>query len=357
MRKLKIDLQDLAMAFEDSDFGNHRSFLDLETGRVIFIGEEFSHEDEFLDEDEFPDELEEEDEESFKESALGADRPGEASWMQKARAEARAVSEQFGTRYIAVPSDDSREAYRDMEAFIDTVEDGRLRERLERAIHGRGAFRRFRDVLSEEFHERDRWFRFKNDRVEERMRAWLLSEEIELIEEPDAREAKERQRIAELAQKREDLIAFVLAAVRDLSALPGVLRIALIGSLTTDRHDPKDADLLVTVADDIDLPSLAKLARRLQGRAQQLNRSADVFLLDANGGYLGRTCPWKDCRPGLRQSCEALHCGQRQYLYDDLQAVTLAKELTAAPPIELWPRIVARVPVPEDIKVGLIGEL
>ncbi len=244
-----------------------------------------------------------------------------------------------------------------MEAFIAAVEDDGLRHRLESAIKGRGGFRRFKDVLSQRFHERERWFRFSAARVEERMREWLASEEIELIEEPGERERKERQYADDLARKRQELIAAVLSAVQDLRELPGVLRIALIGSLTTDRPDPKDADVLVTVSDDVDLSSLARFARRLQGRAQQLNRGADVFLLDANGRYLGRACPWKDCRPGVRQSCNALRCGQRPFLYDDLQTVTLANDLTANPAIVLWPRITARVPVPEDIRVGLIERL
>jgi Uncharacterised protein family (UPF0158) len=345
MRRLKIDLEELAMAFEAGASGIHRSYLDLETGRVISI------------EDQLLDDLEWEDEDSVEEGALGADMPGEADWLQEARADAREVSEQLGTRYIEVPSDDTTEAYHDMEAFIATVLERGLRDRLESAIKGRGAFRRFNEILSQSFHERHRWFRFRDARVEERMRAWLATEEIELIEEPGERETKERRYIEDLAQRRQDLIAAVLATVRDVRGLPGVLRIALIGSLTTDRPDPKDADLLVTVSDDADLSSLARFARRLQGRAQQFNRGADVFLLDGNGRYLGRTCPWKDCRPGVRQSCDALHCGRRHFLHDDLQAVTLANDVTAAPPIELWPRITARVPVPEDVRVGLIEVL
>ena len=59
--------------------------------------------------------------------------------------------------------------------------------------------------------------------------------------------------------------------------MPGVLRIALIGSLTTDEPDPKDADVLVTVADEADLAPLAGLGRKLQGHAQSFNRGGEVF--------------------------------------------------------------------------------
>ena len=139
--------------------------------------------------------------------------------------------------------------------------------------------------------------------------------------------------------------------------LSGVLRIALIGSLTTAEPDPKDVDLLVTVSDDADLEPLAKLGRKLQGHAQQLNRGGEVFLADPQNNYLGRTCPWKQCGPGIRLSCDALHCGQRHYLHDDLKTIRLAKKIVAAPPIELWPQVVARVSIPADVEQGLIAPL
>jgi hypothetical protein len=38
---------------------------------------------------------------------------------------------------------------------------------------------------------------------------------------------------------------------------------------------------------------------------------AAVFLADPCGHYLGRTCPWKACAPGLRLRGNACHCGRR----------------------------------------------
>jgi hypothetical protein len=134
----------------------------------------------------------------------------------------------------------------------------------------------------------------------------------------------------------------------------GVTRIALIGSLTTEEPDPKDADLLVTVGDDMDLAPLAALGRKLQGHAQSFGRGGEVFLADPEGHYLGRTCPWKECRPGIRLSCDALHCGRRPFLHDDLEAIRLPQDVISDPPIELWPRVDVRVPVPEDVAQDLL---
>lgn len=104
---------------------------------------------------------------------------------------------------------------------------------------------------------------------------------------------------------RTHLIAEVLRFVLAASQLPGITRIALIGSLTTRKLDPKDADLLVTVMDDANLAPLAQLGRKLQGRAMALGKGGEVFLVDAQNTYLGRICPWKECAPGIR-ICPAL---------------------------------------------------
>jgi hypothetical protein len=69
---------------------------------------------------------------------------------------------------------------------------------------------------------------------------------------------------------RDYLLAEVRLFVEYARVCPGVRRIALIGSLTTEKSDPKDADLLVTVDDDADLTPLATAGRKLKGtRAEQ----------------------------------------------------------------------------------------
>lgn len=138
-----------------------------------------------------------------------------------------------------------------------------------------------------------------------------------------------------------------VAAARSVA---GVRRIALVGSIVTAKQNPKDIDVLVVVTDDADLPQLALHARRLQGHAQSLNRGADVFLADEEGTYIGRTCRWKDCRPGVRQSCDAQHCGRRAHLHDDLDAMVLNGTIIAAPPVTLWPTIERRGQLPPDVE-------
>jgi len=84
---------------------------------------------------------------------------------------------------------------------------------------------------------------------------------------------------------------------------------------------------------------------------------ADVFLCDPRHDYLGRVCQWKQCAPGIRPSCQAAHCGRREYLNDDLQNVRLDAKLVAAPPLELWPEIHARAEMPVDVREELVASL
>ncbi len=160
-----------------------------------------------------------------------------------------------------------------------------------------------------------------------------------------------------LINEREVLLSAALRFTQAASRLTGVLRIALLGSIVTKKLDPKDIDLLVTVSDEMELEPLATLGRKLKGAAQQINHGADIFLADPHGRYIGRTCQWKTCAPGIRMSCHAQNCGQRQYLYDDFHVIRLKEELIMAPPVDLWPDVISRVEAPQDVEMLLLQPL
>lgn len=74
---------------------------------------------------------------------------------------------------------DSSDDYRDMELFIDCVPDHHLRERLARAIEGRGAFRRFRDTLFRDPSEIGHlWSPFQDARRQIRAVEWLRGTKV-----------------------------------------------------------------------------------------------------------------------------------------------------------------------------------
>jgi hypothetical protein len=79
-------------------------------------------------------------------------------------------------RWLHVARLGSREGYRDMELFIATVEDPAIADRLQIAITSKGAFRRFKDVLSRWPQELQRYYLLSNERQRGRARAWLAAE-------------------------------------------------------------------------------------------------------------------------------------------------------------------------------------
>ena len=139
-KKVKFDWEELIAAFEGSGF-DQSNYLDLETGEVVSVMREIMDSDEI-------DEIE-----------------------QRVNSEPE--------RYKFIPSIDSSEAYDDMVEFIDTIEDEHLAELLSVAISGKGAFRRFKDVLLSYPNERERWFEFQSDLMARRVEEWLQEIGIE----------------------------------------------------------------------------------------------------------------------------------------------------------------------------------
>ncbi len=86
--------------------------------------------------------------------------------------------------YLRIDPVSSREQYRWMERFIPLAEDNSLREKLTHAIDGKGAFRRFKDVLMSFAEEREKWFTFRSERLRTFMEAWLGAHAITAISRP-----------------------------------------------------------------------------------------------------------------------------------------------------------------------------
>lgn len=135
LKPLPVDLEMLTMALE-GDLLRSGGRIDLRTGEVI-VGSDLDWDREGDDEDD-------------------ADPDDPDTWL-----------------YIR--SEGSRDGYHDMAHFLDTIGDPDLVDRLERALDGRGAFRRFKDRLSDVPSELERFHRFADDRQRGRARAWLAA--------------------------------------------------------------------------------------------------------------------------------------------------------------------------------------
>ena len=127
-RRVPVNWDDLEMALTSND-AEWTCYLDVRTGEVQMIPV-----DRLGDEDDLP---------SADEIDAGLD----------------------AGHLIPVEPLGSRVEYGWMEEFTETVGDARLRDRLEVALDGRGAFRRFKNVLLDFPAERERWFAFRDERL------------------------------------------------------------------------------------------------------------------------------------------------------------------------------------------------
>lgn len=143
----------------------------------------------------------------------------------------------------------SREQYRWMERFIDTVEEPDLHEQLTASIDGKGAFRRFKDVLMTQPVDRERWFTFRSERLRACMEAWLAANDYvpvarpewtvptaeEVTPRPPEQERGQRTRAAIAEVQRARIHEFVdLLPGRDLESA-----LAFIEFLRERRHLPR----------------------------------------------------------------------------------------------------------------------
>ena len=172
-----------------------------------------------------------------------------------------------------------------------------------------------------------------------------------------------------IKEPREFLLKGGVAFVERASKIPGVERIALIGSIVTDKNIPKDIDFLVTVSESIDFKKLAKAGRQLQGYAHQINLNADIFIADTKGEYIGRICEYKE--PWMRADCRGKICAHIRFiregrtvpgqsdnallhLCDDTEDLKLSKDLIKIPPLIVWPAVSRNSEVPDDVEKFLV---
>lgn len=203
----RIDLEDLAMALSDHS-DDHWWWLERETG-AIHLHPEWADNEDAVDPDD-------------------ADS-------------------------IRIEPTPSQESYRDLVEFASSVRDPRARGLLLRAIEGRGAFRRFKDTLSEFPDLREAWFAFENARERRRALEWLRDND--LIPPDQARAALERVAEPHRPEVLGDVVnpdAVASEAAEGLRRLYGrrLRRVLLFGSWARgDADEESDLDLLVVLAE------------------------------------------------------------------------------------------------------------
>ena len=161
----------------------------------------------------------------------------------------------------------SREAYGDMEDFVDRVGDSRARDLLGRAIEGRGAFRRFKDTLLEFPELRQAWFAFHDARIQRRALQWLV--DARLVDSRAAEHGIDERPDPELPELAGafDPHAIAAAVAEELRELYGerLKQVLLFGSWARgDAHPESDIDLLVVLD-------------RIDKRSEERDRMSDIL--------------------------------------------------------------------------------
>jgi hypothetical protein len=133
----KFDLDEIAMALSDQNlYDEHRYLINPETGEIVFW---------------------------TREGGIDGETPIDLDDLDA----------------IAIDPLPSYVWYEDMADFTNLVSDERAARRLARAIDGRGAFRRFKAELNEEYPNLlPAWYAFRDTRAARRAVEWLLDESL-----------------------------------------------------------------------------------------------------------------------------------------------------------------------------------
>ncbi len=134
MKKLPVDLDELALALETNDSGYDLAayWFDTGTGDVLFVSNDLDEDQELRDQ-------------------IGEDASG---------------------RFVRIGSIDSRAGFRMMEDFVRTLPASGVRDKLESSLHGPRPFRRFEDSVNDE-NVREQWFAFRDEAIRRSAIAWL----------------------------------------------------------------------------------------------------------------------------------------------------------------------------------------
>ncbi len=163
---MNINYGSLIDAFQDANISDYSYWLNTETGDVFKIDDYYEEQARDLG------------------SPYDTDDPAiRLAWcvlwqngeigLEEREAEDQKIVDALMEPFTQVPRADTQGDYDLMVDFAATVQDPHLRELLEVALDGRGAFRRFRDVLHRYPKEHERWFEFRDDETQREIDDWL----------------------------------------------------------------------------------------------------------------------------------------------------------------------------------------
>lgn len=133
------------------------AFLNLETGEIVEVLEEYLETMEKVEGDELEEFMEDEEMKTAYDVLID-----------------------HCERYLALPGRYEIDEYEIMRDFCESLEDDELSEALCRAIRGRGAYRKFKDGIYEHGIAED-WYKFREEAFKEIAKNWCIYNRISCI--------------------------------------------------------------------------------------------------------------------------------------------------------------------------------
>jgi hypothetical protein len=159
-RRLPVDVTAVARAMADGDRSQKEYLLDTHTGELL----------------------------ALPRAALDAALEGAASdtlapELRAFLTRAKAVARARPGHYVIVPQRPPPDVFDVMQRFVASVTDAELRRNLQRALGGHAPFRRFKEVLSDDVPEEERWESYGDTVRQIEAREWLDGLDLEPIDE------------------------------------------------------------------------------------------------------------------------------------------------------------------------------
>jgi hypothetical protein len=177
MKILRIDFDEIQKAMEDVVRDSFDYFLDLQTGEVMALSEDILsevgarlYEGDF---DEIGDNVE---------YIEFSEEPNLPCWMEDEVELVLEVLLNENGRYVHIPERYSSEAHHVMTEFLEIIKNPVIKEELTHALNGKGAFKRFKNVLISYPKERKRWHGFNAKAMKRVIIEWLKSLGIEPVQ-------------------------------------------------------------------------------------------------------------------------------------------------------------------------------
>ena len=153
---IQVKLKDIIEEMEIQSIES-RSFLNFKTGEIVLVtSDDFRVAEEAEEIDDLPE------------------------WQRENIMIAIDVDENF-ENYIELPTKHDINEYEIMEDFCQIVSDQQKQDTLLRAIKGKGAFRRFKDIVIE-FQIEDQWYSYRDKRLKQIAIEWCQDNNVRYTE-------------------------------------------------------------------------------------------------------------------------------------------------------------------------------